>query len=93
MSSQNIQSIYVVQDEGICGGQPRIAGTRLKVQHIALEYVRLGLTPDQICDAHPGITLAQVHAALSYYYEHKEEIDQTIRENKEFAERLKAELI
>jgi uncharacterized protein (DUF433 family) len=92
MSSSNIQSIYIVQDEGICGGQPRIAGTRLKVQHIALEYERLGWTPDQICDAHPGITLAQVHAALSYYYDHKEEIDQTIREDKEFAERLRAEL-
>jgi uncharacterized protein (DUF433 family) len=92
MSSSNIQSIYIVQDEGICGGQPRIAGTRLKVQHIALEYERLRWTPDQICDAHPGITLAQVHAALSYYYDHKEEIDHTIREDKEFAERLRAEL-
>jgi uncharacterized protein (DUF433 family) len=92
MSSQDIQSIYIVQHEGICGGQPRIAGTRLKVQQIALEYERLGWTPDQICEAHPGVTLAQVHAAMSYYYDHKEEIDQAIREDKEFAKRLQAEL-
>jgi uncharacterized protein (DUF433 family) len=92
MSSQDIQSIYIVQDEGICGGQPRIAGTRLKVQQIALEYERLGWTPDQICEAHPGVTLAQVHAAMSYYYDHKEEIDQAIREDKEFAKRLQPEL-
>lgn len=89
MSSKVMQPIYIVRDDGICGGQPRIAGTRLKVQHIALEYERLGWTPDQICDAHPGITLAQVHAALSYYYDHKEEIDKAIREDEEFAERLR----
>jgi uncharacterized protein (DUF433 family) len=88
VSSSNIRSAHIVWDEGICGGQPRIAGTRLKVQQIALEYERLGWTPDQICDAHPGVTLAQVHAAISYYYDHKEEIDQTIREDREFAERL-----
>jgi uncharacterized protein (DUF433 family) len=73
-------------------GQPRIAGTRLKVQQIALEYERLGWSPDQICEAHPGVTLAQVHAAMSYYYDHKREIDQAIREDIEFAERLWAEL-
>jgi uncharacterized protein (DUF433 family) len=92
MSSSDTRSAYIAQDEGICGGQPRIAGTRLKVQQIALEYERLGWTPDQICEAHPGVTLAQVHAAMSYYYDHKREIDQAIREDKEFAERLRAEL-
>ena len=89
MSSKDIRSVYIVQDDGICGGQPRIAGTRIKVQHIVFEYERLGWTPDQICDAHPEITLAQVHAAISYYYDHKEEIDNTIREDKEFADRLR----
>lgn len=93
MSSPHLQSKYIVQDEGICGGQPRIDGTRLKIQHIVLEYERLGWSPDQICDAHPGIKLTQVHAAISYYYDNKEELDKSIREDKEFAERLKAGLI
>ena len=43
MSSQTVLQSYIVQEDGICGGQPRVAGTRLKVQHIALEYDRLGL--------------------------------------------------
>ena len=89
MSAQGLSQNHIVQDEGICGGQPRIAGTRLKVQHIALEYERLGWTPDQICDAHPEVTLAQIHAALSYYYAHKEEIDQAMRADAEFAEHLR----
>jgi uncharacterized protein (DUF433 family) len=92
MSSRIIQQTYIVQDKGICGGQPRIAGTRIKVQYIALEYERLGWSADQICDAHPGLTLAQVHAAMSYYYDHREEIDESIRKDKEFADRLREEL-
>ena len=90
MGSDDARSNYIVQEEGICGGHPRIAGTRLKVLHIALEYERLGWTPDQICEAHPGITLSQVHAAVSYYYDHKQEIDRTIRDDAEFADRLRA---
>ncbi len=89
MRPEGVQTIHIVRDEGICGGQPRIAGTRIKVQHIALEYVGLGWTPDQILDAHPGLTLAQLHAALSYYFDHKDEVDKTIREDEEFAERLR----
>ena len=92
MSSQAVLQSHIVREDGTCGGQPRIAGTRLKVQHVALEYDRLGWTPDQICDAHPGIGLAQIHAAISYYYDHKEEIDRAIRADSEFAERLRKEL-
>ena len=51
---------------------------------------RLGWSADQICDAHPGITLAQVHAAVSFYYDHKEAIDQAMREDQEFSEQLRA---
>ena len=70
--SQIAQETYIVQDEGICGGRPRIAGTRLKVQHIVLEYEYRGWSPDQICDAHPEIGLAEIHAAISYYYANKD---------------------
>lgn len=92
MSSSVVKQTYIVQDKEICGGQPRIAETRIKVQHIALEYERLGWSADQICDAHPGLTLAQVHAAISYYYDHREKIDESIRKDEEFADRLREEL-
>ena len=88
MSFSIVQPIYIVQDSEICGGQPRIDGTRIKVQHIALEYERLGWSADQICDAHPGLTLAQVHAAISYYYDHREKIEELLRKGEEFADSL-----
>ncbi len=89
MSSPNAHSGYILQDEGICSGEPRIAGTRLKVQHIVIEYVHLRWSPHQIWEAHPGITLAQVHAALSYYYDHRRQIDHDILEAEDFAEWLR----
>ncbi|MEQ8191067.1 MAG: DUF433 domain-containing protein, partial [Candidatus Eremiobacterota bacterium] len=49
---------HIISDRDICRGQPRINGTRIKVQHIIIEYERLGWTPDQICDAHRELTLS-----------------------------------
>jgi uncharacterized protein (DUF433 family) len=66
---------YVERRPAICNGKAVIAGTRIKVSQVALEYERLGWTPDQIIDAHPHLTLAQVHDALSYYYENQAELD------------------
>ena len=86
-----VQTAYIVQDEGYCGGQPRIAGTRMAVKFIVGEYVHWRRTPAEICDSHPGITLAQVHAALSYYYDNRMEIDRRLLEDMEFAERMERE--
>ena len=80
---------HIVIDKNVCGGKPRIAGSRIKVQQIILEYERLGWTADEVCDAHPSLSLADVHAALAYYYDHAEEIEKDIREDDEFIDRLK----
>ena len=87
MGSADIQADHIVQDEGICGGKPRIAGTRMKVQHIVLEHFDLGWSVKQICAEHPGITAAQVRAALSFYYENRSQIDLNIKDDREFAQR------
>ena len=92
MTPKAVKESHIAQDKGICGGCPRIAGTRIKVQQIILEYERLGWTPDQICEAHPSIGLADIHAALMYYYDHKKEIDRDIQNDEEFAARLKESL-
>jgi uncharacterized protein (DUF433 family) len=54
--------------------RPVVAGTDIKVAQIASEHEHLGMTPDEIVEAHPHLTLADVHAALSYYYDHMEAI-------------------
>src|SRR5438094_9451159 len=74
---------------GVCGGKPRIAGHRIKVQYVVVWHERMGLSPDEIVSQHPGLTLGDVHAALTYYYDHKGEIDASIREDEEFADKLR----
>lgn len=73
---------------GIVGGKPRIAGHRITVQDIAIWHERMGRNPDQIA-AEYDLTLADVYAALAYYFDHRAEIDQDIEEGKRFAEALR----
>jgi uncharacterized protein (DUF433 family) len=74
---------------GICGGKPRIAGRRITVQHIAIWHVRLGRSVDEIATDY-DLSLADVYAALAYYFDHREEIDRSIAEGEAFAEALRA---
>ena len=76
--SETLMAPRIVRTPGTCGGKPRIDGHRIKVEHVAVCYERLGMSADEIVLAHPTITLAQVHAALAYY-DHKAEIDPILR--------------
>jgi uncharacterized protein (DUF433 family) len=55
-------------------GRPRIAGTGATVQRIALCY-KLGYGPEEMVRKYPHLTLAQVHAALTYYRANQVEIE------------------
>jgi len=79
---------YIVSTPGTCGGKPRIDGHRIRVQDIVGAYTVRGLSPEEICEDYPSITLAQVHAALAYYFDHREEIEQQIRDDEAFAEQF-----
>jgi uncharacterized protein (DUF433 family) len=80
---------YIVKTSGVCGGKPRIDGHRIRVQDISVNYEFFGMSPDEICDAYPGLTPAQVYAALAYYYDHRQEILGDIKSDEEFVEEYK----
>ena len=84
MASSRVQTEHphIVRVEGVCGGRPIIAGTRISVRTI-VERVRLGDSPEQIVENYPPLTLAQVYDALSYYHEHESEIEAEIAANEE----------
>ncbi len=73
---------------GIAGGKPRIAGHRITVQNIAIWHERLGKSADEIA-AEYDLMLADVYAALAYYFDHRAEIDRSIEEGEAFAESLR----
>jgi uncharacterized protein (DUF433 family) len=80
---------YIVHTPGVCGGKPRIAGHRITVQHIAIDHEQLGMSPVEICEAYEGLTLSEVHAALAYYFDHREEIQASIRAGEQLVEEFK----
>jgi uncharacterized protein (DUF433 family) len=83
-------SEHIVATAGICGGKPRIAGHRITVQNIVIWHEQGGLTPDEIVAQHPGLTLADVHAALSYYWDHADEVRSRIEAEQNFVDELRA---
>ena len=79
---KKLKHLYIEKKKGVCGGEPVIVGTRISVSLI-VEMERAGHSVDEMVAMYPHITHAQVYDALSYYYDHKEEIDKIIEENKE----------
>jgi len=82
---------HIETTPGICGGQPRIAGHRIRVQDVVL-WTEQGQSPDEIVSSFPQLSLADVHAALTYYYDHRVEIDQQISDDEAFVAKTRAEL-
>jgi uncharacterized protein (DUF433 family) len=76
---------------GICGGKPRIAGHRIKVQDIAIWHEKMGMSPDEIVSNYPSINLSDVYAALAYYHDHLAEIRQQIQEDEEYVMELQSQ--
>lgn len=69
-------------------GTPMIEGTRISVARIALDFTEHRYRPEEIPDHYDGLTLAQVFAALAYYFDHKDAMDRMIQEDdREFLRR------
>jgi uncharacterized protein (DUF433 family) len=78
-----------IDDNGL---RPVVAGTDIKVSQIAWEHEHYGMTPDEIVEAHPHLTLADVHAALAYFYDHADDIRLDWRETDRAIEEMKTKL-
>ncbi len=89
MQKQAIKHPYITTDTRISKGSPIITGTRMRVLDIIIEYEYLGHSPDEIVNSHPHLILPQVHDALSFYYENREEMDKEIRLRKDKIEKLR----
>jgi len=72
---------------GLHGGRPCIAGTGVSVRRIAVLHNR-GEAPEEIASNFGHLSLAQVHAALAYYYANKAEIDADLEAEEREAEAL-----
>lgn len=73
---------------GIVAGKPRIAGHRITVENIVVWHERMGKCADEIATEY-DLSLADVYAALAYYFDHRAEIDRSMEEGEAFVEELR----
>ncbi|WP_178917817.1 DUF433 domain-containing protein [Natronomonas gomsonensis] len=78
----------ITQDKDVLGGEPRIAGTRIGVRHIAPRVIDSGQSPALVADQ-LDVSLGSVYKALSYYYAHIDELRKLEQENEAAFERVR----
>ena len=71
-------------------GRAWIDDANIKVIEIVLDHVAYGWTAESIQENHPVLTLAQVYAALAWYYDHQAAIDAEIEQQSESLQTLRA---
>ncbi len=58
---------------------PSITGTTMKIVELVVEQQAYGWSPEELHFQHPYLTLGQIHSALAYYWDHREELDRNIQ--------------
>lgn len=68
---------------------PIISGTTMKVMELIMAQIAYGWTPEEIHVNHRYLTMAQIYAALAYYWDHKPEMDAAISEDLQSVEKMR----
>lgn len=74
---------------GVCGGKPRIAGSRIRVQDVVVWHERMGRSADEIVSRYPQLTLAGVYSALAYYHDNRQQIESQMSEDRKLVEEVR----
>ncbi len=67
-------------------GVPMIVGTTMKVVELVMAQLAHGWSPEELLFQHPYLTLGQIHSALAYYWDHKDELDADIERRWQYGE-------
>ena len=81
-----IQNSHVFIDEA---GKPRLFPSHVKVRMLVESVQACQCSPEELVKIYPHLQVAEVHAGMAYYYDHKAQIDEEIREGREFAEQFR----
>ena len=68
-----------------------ITGANTKVVEVVLDKMAHNSGPEEMHEQYPHLSLAQIHAALSYYYEHQAEVDADIERRTRYVEEMRAQ--
>ena len=87
-----MEKSHIQRTPGVCGGKPCIAGTRIRVQDIYQWHEKQGKSPDEIVSSFPQLQLADVYAALAFFWDHRDEILTQIKEEESLVTQMKGEV-
>jgi len=83
-------SVHIETRVNVCGGKPCVAGTRIRVWDIHVWHDLRGQSPEEIVVLYPQLTIADVHAAIAYYLDHREAIDRQADEDRSIVDQIEA---
>ncbi len=86
------QNEHIDIKPAIMDGKPIIKGHRIAVKDVVIWHERIGQSADEIATQY-GLSLSDVYAALTYYYDYQQEIDGDIRESDQWVEQLRKKSI
>lgn len=89
-SNEKSAIAHIESKPEVCGGKPCIAGTRIRVWDIHVWHDLQGRSPAEIATEFPQVTVSGVYAALTYFHDHREEIQAQMDADEAFSEKLKA---
>ncbi len=78
----------IVRTPGVVGGKPHITGHRISVQDVAIWHNHMGLSADEIATKY-DLSPDDVQAALTYYADHRDEIEESIRAGEAFVSEMR----
>lgn len=81
----------IERTHGVLGGRPRISGRRISVEQIVVWHEWMGRSADEIATEY-DLTLADIYAALAYYYDHQAEIDESIQDRQDFIKEIRQQI-
>lgn len=82
--TQATSTHILIDDRGVAW----IDDMNVKVVEVVLDWLAYGWSPEEMHHQHPHLSLAQIHAALAYYYDHQAALDTELRERAAFVDQL-----
>ena len=70
-------------------GGASIADSGMKVAQLVTEVMAYGWSPEELHFQHPHLSMGQIHSALAYYWDHRQEIEQQIEGGLEYADQMR----
>ena len=86
----NVLEQHIESSPEVMGGKACIAGHRIRVLDVVIWHEKRGLTADEVVTMFPSLTLADVYAALAYYFDRRDEIEADIRNDGTVVDALRA---